>query len=149
MDTNEKVQIKLAPNEKFGIEIFRTDGGVDLFCEKSEFAKLTVLSWIKNETDPSRPKRTTIEQFLPGMKFPSWKMEHTENLTICELLYVTSIRMRMTDAELAAKSGLSIYVIRKALSGANLNDEYSIKKIKNLLTKLLGVVYVEGQSAQV
>jgi len=141
---SEKLVVNLSPNEKFSIEVFRTDGGLDGFVEKLGVSKGTVKHWINNVTEPSKIKRAKIEKMLPSMKVDFWKMTHKEELECGELLYIYSIRKNLSNEEISEKLHISRFTVSRILSGFKDYDDAVKQKIITLTKQIWSASNVEG-----
>jgi len=139
MNESKIYSVLLEPNEKFAIEVFRKDGGIDEVVNLTNKSKNTINSWIYNETEPSRSMRPMVERAVPKMKPDLWRKQTNELLDVSELLYLFSIRERINDYRCADKVGISKPIVSRILNGYKGFDSAVADKIVNKLSGVLGV----------
>jgi len=110
------MNLKLKPGEKFAIEIFRTDGGINGFAVLIGSSKQCIQGWIEN-ADPSKSKRVFIEKKFSVMGVDDWKREHDMELSLQEAVYIYSVRHGVTPKQIADKVKLHVSVIDRVITG--------------------------------
>lgn len=131
-------KIKLRPCEKFAIDLFRTDGGIDSFVESTGIAKVTVNSWISDRSEPSKHKRAFIEKKFPVMKSDDWKREHVYDLSVSETTYILSVRLDLQLKEFSDKIKIATSVLSRLLMGFEKVSEPVKEKVAALSDAVFG-----------
>ena len=94
------IRITVNPNEKFGIELIRSESSIQDVAKRIGMSRASLSIWVNRNKQPGISKKKIIESCM-NMKVCDWDKNHVMRLNVKEMIHIVRLRSYLTNIQIS------------------------------------------------